>query len=181
MYPKRPASSRASITCSPVIVLTSFWPKSANVCTSSAFTFTQSTFLRSPRTMEVTVPLTGDANFTSGWFLFTNSASPAFTWSPSLTTTFGVIPTKQPGTSPYSSAFFREVLRVGASPSRCRSKPLRNLMIFTIVVIYNVFPIIFFVAKLTKKEQIAKKKRLIISLNVKKICNFAFRFKERHV
>jgi len=47
-------------------------------------------------------------------------------------------------------------------------------MIFTIIVVYNVFLYFFFVAKLTKKEQIAKKKRLIISLNAKKICNFAF-------
>jgi hypothetical protein len=61
-------------------------------------TLMQSTFLRSPLTTSRTTPLTGEANFTSGNCLFTNSASPALTWSPSRTVTLGTTPSKSSGT-----------------------------------------------------------------------------------
>ena len=50
------------------------------------------TLRRSPLSTLVTTPLTGDTNFTSGWFLSTNNVPPAVTYSCSLTTTLGVTP-----------------------------------------------------------------------------------------
>ena len=134
MYPKIPASNNALITCSPVSVPTSFLPKSTNSCFSSASTLTQSTFLRSPRTTSRTVPLTGEANLTSGYCLLTNRASPALTLSPSLTTTFGVTPSKSSGTSANLPFDFSWIFFSSALPSRVMSKPLRNLITFAIYI-----------------------------------------------
>lgn len=50
------------------------------------------TLRRSPLSMHVTTPLTGETNFTSGWFLSTNNVPPAITYSCSFTTTLGVTP-----------------------------------------------------------------------------------------
>ena len=136
MYPKRPASSSACLTASPSNASTFFLPKSVEVCTASAFTFTQSTFRRSPLSMAVTSPLTGEANFTSGQALFTNKASPALTWSPSRTTTLGVTPTKAAGTSAYSLACTTGMATsLEALPVRLMSKPLRNLITFAITTL----------------------------------------------
>ena len=133
MYPKSPASSKACLIASPFISSTIFLPKSVEVCSASAFTLMQSTLRRSPLSMAVTTPLTGEANFTSGHALLTNKASPALTWSPSRTTTLGVTPTKASGTSAYSSVSDTcSATSLEALPFRLMSKPLRNLITFAI-------------------------------------------------
>ena len=60
-------------------LLMSFVPKSIDCCVSSDFTFTKRTLRLSPRTMLVTVPLTGEAKPISGDFFSTNKNCPAKT------------------------------------------------------------------------------------------------------
>ena len=148
MKPNNPASSKAVLTASPSSIATSFTPKSVNCCSLSAFTFTQSTLRRLPRTTAETVPLTGEANLITGSFLLTNKASPALITSPSRTTTFGVMPTKSSGTSAYSSLGRSSVFTSLALPFRLMSKPLRNLITFTIITVYflkiQLIPLVIF-------------------------------------
>ena len=106
-------------------------------CFSSAFTRMLSNLRRSPRSTMLTVPLTGLTNFTSGCSLSTNKASPAFTASPSLTTTLGFTPVKSSGTSAYSPGHFTVAVSFVALPLRLMSRPLRNLITFAISGIVN--------------------------------------------
>ena len=134
MYPNSPASKRAFTTSSPLRRSTSFLPKSVASCFPSASTIMPNTLRRSPRTTALTVPLTGDANFTSGQFLLINKASPALTLSPSFTTTLGVTPTKSVGARQYLPFDFSCIFFFSAAPASFMSKPLRNLITLTIII-----------------------------------------------
>ena len=150
MYPNNPAESNELMMSLPESVSTFFRPKLAYSCTSSGFTFTTNTFRLSPLTTAVTIPLTGEENAIDGYFLLTNSASPAFTWSPSRTMTLGDKPGKEPGDNPNSPLRLTTVFTFSALPFRRMSKPLRIFITFVITSHLKIWIVTLFLLQIAK-------------------------------
>ena len=92
----RPALRRLSLTSSLVAALGSDFRYS---CASFASTVTARSLRLSPRTISLTVPLTGDARRMSAFFLSAITGEPASTLSPSFTRRRGVNPLSAVGST----------------------------------------------------------------------------------
>ena len=100
---------------------------------ASGVTVTERTLRFSPRLTAATVPLTGDVKSTRSLYLLKNNGVPAFTRSPSLTSSLGVTPSKSRGERAYSEACGASASDSWGLPTRLMSKPLRSVMIFDMV------------------------------------------------
>jgi len=128
-----PPFKRDSFTCSALSEATFFFPKSSYSCWASGFTTMLSTLRFSPRFTAVTSPLTGETNLISGRFLSVISTEPALTLSPTLATTFGVMPLKLSGTIAYVALLPPFSNASEALPFRLMSKPFLILITFAMI------------------------------------------------
>ena len=132
---QRPDRSSSSTICSREADFKSGFANSSYSCVASGVTVTLRILRFSPRLTAATVPLTGDVKRMRSLALLKNNGVPAFTLSPSLTSSLGVTPSKSRGERAYSEACGASASDSWGLPTRLMSKPLRSVMIFDMVKI----------------------------------------------
>ena len=86
---------------------------------------------RSPKSMRDTVPVTGEHQTRSRSVLSRNSGWPVVTWSPSLTSTFGLMPGNSAVSMPTRAASGASTSWSSGRPASRRSKPF--LMVWVVI------------------------------------------------